>query len=460
MKNRKPPDGKLPVWFDGTNINEALFCEEFLQERKIIFANGAFFTPDGRVTDDLPLRGEIYDKLKSCAVNNIPRKISNILEVMKLEAQVEDFPPEQDRIHLSNGTLLLNGTFMEGRPQIVRSRLPVAYRPNAPEPSLWLRFLEELLYPEDIPTLQEFLGYCLIPSNKGQRMMVIKGKGGEGKSQIGVVLGSIFGTNMKDGSIGKISENRFARADLEHVLLCVDDDMRMEALRQTNYVKSIVTAQGKMDLERKGKQSYQGWMFARLLAFSNGDLQALFDRSDGFYRRQLVLTTKEIPAGRKDDPDLAERMKAEAEGIFLWAFAGLQRLIANSFKFTESERARENREAVKRDNNNVFDFLESEGYIQLKVDASVSSKELHEIYEMWCEENGLTSLKQRSFSEAVIANQGKYNLEYCNNVTNSAGRRVWGFLGIEAVVNPHINGVCGHSERTYVQDALPDGWDG
>ena len=34
---------------------------------------------------------------------------------------------------------------------------------------------------------------------------------------------------MKDGSIGKISENRFARADLEHILLCVDDDMRMEA---------------------------------------------------------------------------------------------------------------------------------------------------------------------------------------------------------------------------------------
>ena len=119
----------------------------------------------------------------------------------------------------------------------------------------------------------------------------------------------------------------FARADPEHILLCVDDDMRMEALRQTNYVKSIVTAQGKMDLERKGKQSYQGWMFARLLAFSNGDLQALYDRSDGFYRRQLVLTTKEKPAGRVDDPDLAEKMKAEVEGIFLWAFEGLRGLL-------------------------------------------------------------------------------------------------------------------------------------
>ena len=76
-----------------------------------------------------------------------------------------------------------------------------------------------------------------------------------------------------------------------------------------------------------------------------GDLQALYDRSDGFYRRQLVLTTKEKPAGRVDDPDLAEKMKAEAEGIFLWAFEGLRRLVANNFKFTESQRTRDNRES-------------------------------------------------------------------------------------------------------------------
>ena len=457
-KNRKTPDMNLPVWFDGQNINEALFCEEFLHERRIIFANGAFFTPDGRVTDDLPLRGEIYDKLKFCAVNNIPRKITNILEVLKLEAQVPDFPPEQDRIHVFNGTLLLNGTFTEGRPAIVRSRLPVVYNPDAPAPVIWLNFLNGLLHAEDIPTLQEFIGYCLIPSNKGQRMMVIKGNGGEGKSQIGAVLSAIFGTNMKDGSIGKISENRFARADLEHILLCVDDDMRMEALRQTNYVKSIVTAQGKMDLERKGKQSYQGWMCARLLAFSNGDLQALFDRSDGFYRRQLVLTTKEKPAGRVDDPDLAEKMKAEVEGILLWAFEGLQRLAANNFKFTESDRTRENREAVKRDNNNVYDFLDSDGYVRLKADLSASSKELYEAYQIYCTENNLPALKPRSFSEALIACQSRYNLEYCNNVTNAAGRRVRGFLGVEVLVRNHISVFSGDSMRTYVPEDVPEEW--
>ena len=455
QKNQQSPEAGLPIWFDGKNINEALFCEEFLREHRIIFTNRAFFTPDGRVTDDLSLRGKIYEELKCCAVNSIPQKICNILEVLKLEAQVEDFPPEPDRVHLANGTLLLDGTFIEGKPQIVRNRLPVAYRPDAPEPILWLRFLNDLLYPEDIPTLQEFLGYCLIPSNKGQRMMIIKGSGGEGKSQIGAMLGSIFGTNMKDGSIGKISEDRFARADLEHILLCVDDDMQMDALRKTNYVKSIVTAQGKMDLERKRTQSYQGWMFARLLAFSNGDLQALYDRSDGFYRRQLLLATKGKPAGRVDDPDLAEKLKAEAEGIFLWAFAGLRRLVANNFKFTESDRIKENREAVKRDNNNIFSFLESDGYIRLKADASISSKDLYSIYRMWCDENNLAPLKSRSFSDAVVANASKYNLEHCNNVTNPAGRRVWGFMGIEAIARPDINGFCGDSLRTYV----PGGWD-
>ena len=176
-ENRKLLEMNVPMWFDGKSINEALFCEDFLRTRQIIFANGAFFTPDGRVTDDLPLRGEIFEELKYCAVNNIPRKISNIIEIMKLAAHVEDFPPEQDRIHLANGTLMLDGTFTEGKPDIVRNRLPVFYRPDTPKPVLWLSFLNGLLYPEDIPTLQEFIGYCLIPSNKGQRMMVITGEG-------------------------------------------------------------------------------------------------------------------------------------------------------------------------------------------------------------------------------------------------------------------------------------------
>ena len=348
-----------PAWFKKGFFNESLFCDDFLSTHQLLYSNGAFFTLDGRMTDTMPLRCEIFEMMREYVGANLAKKVTNVVDVLKLAAQVEDFPPVTDRIALANGTLYLDGTFQEGKPEIVRNRLPVKYDPKAAQPTHWLRFLSDLLYPEDVPTVQEFIGYCLIPSNKGQRMMVIKGSGGEGKSQIGTVLSHLFGSNAKDGSVGKVSENRFARADLEHIHLLIDDDMRMEALRQTNYVKSLVTAQGRMDLEKKGKQSYQGWMFARLLAFSNGDLQSLYDRSNGFHRRQLILTTRERQPDRVDDPDIAEKMCCELEGIFLWAFEGLQRLVANHFRFTESARSRSNREAVKQDANNVLLFMEA-----------------------------------------------------------------------------------------------------
>ena len=282
--------------------------------------------------------------------------------------------------------------------------------------------------------MQEYIGYCLIPSNKGQRMMLIKGSGGEGKSQIGTVLSHLFGCNVKNGSVGKVSENRFARADLEHIHLMIDDDMRMEALKQTNYVKSIVTAQDKMDLEKKGKQSYQGWMYARLLAFSNGDLQSLYDRSDGFYRRQLILTTKEKPAARKDDPDIAEKMCRELEGIFLWAFEGLQRLVCNQFRFSESERAKSNRDVVKQDANNVILFMESDGYIERSPNRTFCSKELYRIYTFWCEENAFPALKLRTVSDYLVAHAKQYDIIHTNNVLNLQGRRVWGFKGIGVAI--------------------------
>ena len=133
-QNAQRIDVGYPAWYNGKTLNEALFCEEFLRENKIIFANGAFFTPEGRVANTLSLRGEIYNKLRSYVESNIAKKISNILEVMKLEAQVENFPLDLDRIHVSNGTLLLDGTFTEGKPEIVRCRLPVAYQPDAPPP--------------------------------------------------------------------------------------------------------------------------------------------------------------------------------------------------------------------------------------------------------------------------------------------------------------------------------------
>lgn len=179
--------------------------------------------------------------------------------------------------------------------------------------------LSDLLEPEDILTLQEYLGYCLIPTNRGQVMMLLKGNDGEGKSRIGVVMQKMLGSNLKNGSIAKVERSPFARADLEHELLMVDDDMKLEALQSTHYLKSLITAEMPMDLERKGEQSYQGKMYIRFLAFSNGDLESLYDHSDGFYRRQLILSVKKSRQTGRMTPfsrtSSAARSRASSSGV-------------------------------------------------------------------------------------------------------------------------------------------------
>ena len=282
------------------------------------------------------------------------------------------------------------------------------------------------------------MGYCLIPTTKAQKMLMLVGKGGEGKSRIGVVMRALFGENMVNGNLTKVETNRFARADLEHMLVLVDDDMKLEALPQTNYLKTIITAELPLDLEKKSRQSYQGELYCRFLGFGNGSLKALYDRSDGFFRRQIILTTKRRAKDRIDDPFLSDKLIAEKEGIFLWCLEGLKRLIAQNYKFTISARTRENMEEAISDGNNVVEFMRSEGYIMLKADDEVSSRQLYAVYEMWCEDNALKPLSSRSFSLFLMENQDTYNLESTNNVHLPDGKRVRGFMGIRLLQKPFL----------------------
>lgn len=72
-----------------------------------------------------------------------------------------------------------------------------------------------------------------------------------------------------------------------------------------------------MDLERTNEQNYQGMLYVRCLCFGNGVLTALHDRSDSFFRRLIILTTKDKPADQFDDPFLAAKLIAEKEGSSL-----------------------------------------------------------------------------------------------------------------------------------------------
>lgn len=431
-----------PAWLTkDKQIKEIVYCSDFLSRHPMRYIHEKFYTADGLVPDESILKQEIFDEISEWKETGIARKVEEILKSIKIMAYTEDFPLHCDRIHAANGTWYLDGHFSEDK-EYCRNRLEVSYNPTANTPEVWLSFLNDLLEPEDIPTLQEYLGYCLIPCTKAQKMLMIIGKGGEGKSRIGLVMRALMGSSVNITSIQKVETNRFSRADLEGKLLMIDDDMDMSALPKTNHIKSIVTSESEMDMEKKREQSYQGLLYVRFLCFGNGALTALHDHSDGFFRRQIILTTKNRPEDRNDDPYLAEKLTAEKEGIFLWCLEGLNRLIANNYKFTISDKAETNIQKIIRDANNVSEFLRSEGYLAYDQESEASTKALYEAYKDWCEDNAEITLSVKSFSNQMAQYAESFHLKADNNIYIRGGRRCRGYHGVGVIrsENPFIRG--------------------
>ena len=421
----------IPKWLNERGqIDEVEFARMFLNCKELICVDGAFFSKYGRIDNEDTLKREIYLYLSEYIRSGLPRKVERCLDTMRMEFFRSELPYQEDRIHVANGTIYLDGDF-EAKTEFCRYRLPVRYDPvSFTPPARWLQFLEELLEPEDILTLQEYMGYCLIPTTRGQKMLIITGRGGEGKSRIGVVMKSILGCNMNVGSVAKLEASPFARADLQHLLVLVDDDLKMEALSQTNNIKAIVTSEIPMDLERKGIQSYQGQLHARLMAFGNGSLQAMYDRSFGFFRRQIILSTKPKNPNRKDDPFLADKLKQEKEGIFLWCLEGLQRLRRNSYQFTQSRQARQNLQESVTEGNNVIAFLQSQGYFTFDPEGKTTSRALYEVYRDWCSDNSFHPLSDRSFLTAFKDAAASRGVVHTNHIPIGNGKEARGFCGI------------------------------
>ena len=422
---------EVPAWLTkDRQIKEAAYCAEFLSRHPMKCVRGKLYTVDGPVPDEGVLRQEIFDDISEWKETGVARKVEDLMKSVRMASYAEDIPLHEDRIHVRNGTLYLDGRFSEEK-EYCRNRLDVRYDPEAKAPGIWLSFLGDLLDPGDVPTLQEYLGYCLIPSTRAQKMLILIGNGGEGKSRIGLVMRSILGDSMNMSSIRKVETNRFSRADLEDRLLMVDDDMDLNALPKTNHIKSIVTSETRMDVERKGIQSYQSFLYARFLCFGNGSLTALHDRSDGFFRRQIILTVKDRPPDRTDDPFLAEKMKAEKEGIFLWCLEGLRRLLGNNYRFMVSERAMENIRTVMKEADNVIGFLRSEGYLLFRPESEASTKGLYEAYKCWCDDNAEVTLSPKSFANRMAVHAEGFGLTPDNNIYIGRGKRCRGYLGVQ-----------------------------
>ena len=216
----------MPLVDSKGKVRETAYCQYLLEKHPMMCLKQKLFDQNGEVDEDALLY-EVHSDLRDFVLDNLAKKEKQVLDALRIETYIPEWKPQLDRIHLQNGTYFLDERGFVPEKELCLNRLPVEYQPDAPAPTKWLEFLDGLLIPEDILTLQEYLGYLLIPSTKAQKMLVMTGKGGEGKSRIGLLLKKLFGEASHSESILRIETNRFASANLEYKLVMVDDDLNM-----------------------------------------------------------------------------------------------------------------------------------------------------------------------------------------------------------------------------------------
>lgn len=426
-----------PLWTygdgDSRRINEQLYITEFIKSHNVKCINNKLYSVDGAV-DDGKARQIIISEILPYVKTNHGDKAEKLLKGIKALCYTEPPKPSPDKIHFRNGTLSKdeNGLFTvwSDKKEFCINRIDSNYNPSAPVPKLFYDYLQEVYYPDDIKTLQQYCGYCLIPTTALQKALIVIGDGGEGKSVIGSILHGIFGnSNIYRAKIKKLN-SEFGQCDLFGKLLMIDDDLSENALTDTSIFKELVTAKREITVNKKYVQGFTFTPYARFIIFGNFTLQALYDISNGFARRQLVLQAKPKNENRIDNPFLDEEIvKNESEGVINWLVQGLNELIKNNFRLYVSERTNEVSEQLKRESDSVLLFLDECSDILIKPDLMIHSNDLYKCYEEFCEENVLLTLKSKTFVGALKSKGKRRGITYDTNI-NIRGKRKRGFKGI------------------------------
>lgn len=287
----------------------------------------------------------------------------------------------------------------------------------------WLKFIGEVLHEDNIIILQEIMGYLLTQYTKSQKAFMFYGKGGSGKSTILKVIAEILGKqNISAVPFQKLAD-KFTTYELYGKIANICADLPSTIASDVGQFKMLVDGEDLVRGEAKGKDGFNFQNKARLVFSCNSIPKCTSDRTDGFYRRLLIIPFNEPKPVAERDSFLLEKLLTEIDGIVQWALVGLKRLIDNNYKISENDFTKEVLEHYKVENNNVLSFIEE--CCVIGDELKISSKELYENYTEYCINNGFGKMNNRNFSQEI---QNNSNCE--KKVIKLNGKSTNGFQGI------------------------------
>jgi len=299
------------------------------------------------------------------------------------------------------------------------------FAPQAPRPTNWLYFLEDL-WPNDqacIDTLQEWFGYVLTADTRQQKILFLIGPQRSGKGTISRVIHALLGhDNVVAPTLGSLAKD-FGLAPLLGKTLATIQDARISGRSDVATItESLLSISGEdaQTVNRKNLPAVTTKLAVRFMIFSN-ELPRLRDASGALVGRMILLPLVKSFKD-KEDPELLQRLLPELPGILLWAIEGWARLRARR-RFQQPPSGRDLL-------NELADLLSPVGaFVRDRCQVNggwISCDVLFKAWKSWCEEQDEHAGNAATFGRNLRAEYP----ELARRRSQAEGDREWVYTGI------------------------------
>ena len=383
---------------------ESMIADEIIKKHNVIFVDKiGFYEWDGKrwcKISDAAIKNyadTLYGKQFSTAQRITA--VCNLLKGRTLRDIVFDRNPV---VTFQNGTLEINTGVFRAHSELDYCSICMDYNydPNASCPT-WEDFIQKITNDEPISmeTLQFIGGYVLFPDCKHQKVFVLMGDGGNGKSVYLEILQKIFG----DENVTHIEPNgltqEFQRIRLKDSLLNIGADINSDFSRGEIREWLLKIADGTtIQACYKGMTHVDFIPRCKLIYACNQMPTA--DVVNGLNRRFQFVNfpcrfvenpDPNDPLQHERDIDLIPKLLKELPGIFNWCYDGYKTLQVVGY-FTDTPDQSDMLRLFETTSNPVSVFCED--YI---FKGTMPRDEIYEWYKDWCDKTGHKPLSREKF---------------------------------------------------------------
>jgi len=347
--------------------------------------------------------------LEVSRTNNIPtlerkRSISTLNNIVShLKGMAENKHAfeynNKDFIHLKNGVLKIRKDktidLVPFSPKFCsRNQSPIEFNPEAHCDRFLNELLNSVLLEEDVILIQKYAGLCLLGDNLIQRLLILGGEAGQGKSQLSIVLQELIGLqNVTELRTQHLSE-RFELYRYRKKTLLVGVDVPANFLeRKGAYVLKGLTGGDSFDSEKKN--SAESFLLKGnycIVITANSKLHIRLEGDVKAWKRRIVLIEYNICSQKKKIPDFGKLLiKEEGSGILNWALTGLQMVwddIDSTGDIILGKVQKGRIDALLAESDSLKHFLKDE--IIKKDNEDLTVAEIEEAYANYCPQKGWT----------------------------------------------------------------------